>query len=154
MGCVKKAGAAPLVAGAKNPSKSADASPLNPGISLMPYMQTIARSMADTGPMGGRYMPHAPPIVGRYGKRPHIDFGRPRLRARVVVPPARLQLVFEVDASPLAKVLRSEPGQAFMKDRDVVQFGLLAPFTRATVAPDVFRHHSHRYHKRAAGRAL
>src|SRR5262249_25069518 len=33
-------------------------------------MQTIARSMADTGPMGGRYMPHAPPIVGRYGKAP------------------------------------------------------------------------------------
>src|SRR5215475_3234951 len=52
-------------------------------------MQTIARSMADTGPIEGRYMPHAPPIVGRYGKRPHMDFGRPRLRARVVVPPAR-----------------------------------------------------------------
>src|SRR5262249_55330737 len=34
-------------------------------------MQTIARSMADTGPMGGRYMLDAPPIVGRYGKRPH-----------------------------------------------------------------------------------
>src|SRR6516162_1758775 len=48
----------------------------------MPYMQTIARSMADTGPMGGRYMPHAPPIVGRYGKRPHSRM--PRLQLRTV----------------------------------------------------------------------
>src|SRR5215831_7034877 len=43
-------------------------------------MQTIARSMADTGPMGGRYMPHAPPIVGRYGKRPHSRMRRLQLR--------------------------------------------------------------------------
>ena len=43
-------------------------------------MQTIARSMADTGPMGGRYMPHAPPIVGRYGKRPHSRMRRAQLR--------------------------------------------------------------------------
>src|SRR5262249_18881301 len=39
-------------------------------------MQTIARSMADTGPIEGRYMPHAPPIVGRYGKRPHSRMQR------------------------------------------------------------------------------
>src|SRR5262245_45404552 len=44
-------------------------------------MQTIARSMADTGPIEGRYMPHAPPIVGRYGKRPH---SRMRLQLRTV----------------------------------------------------------------------
>src|SRR5262249_31456433 len=43
-------------------------------------MQTIARSMADTGPMGGRYMPHAPPIVGRYGKCPHSRMRRLQLR--------------------------------------------------------------------------
>src|SRR5262249_5564822 len=43
-------------------------------------MQTIARSMADTGPIEGRYMPHAPPIVGRYGKRPHSRMRRLQLR--------------------------------------------------------------------------
>src|SRR5262249_43121502 len=43
-------------------------------------MQTIARSMADTGPIGGRYMPHAPPIGSRYGKRPHSRMRRLQLR--------------------------------------------------------------------------
>src|SRR5262244_1051041 len=43
-------------------------------------MQTIARSMADTGPIEGRYMPHAPPIVGRYGKRPYSRMRRAQLR--------------------------------------------------------------------------
>jgi len=38
--------------------------------------------MADTGLMGGRYMPHAPPIVGRYGKRPHSRMRRLQLRTR------------------------------------------------------------------------
>src|SRR5262249_3586957 len=37
--------------------------------------QTIARSMADTGPMGGRYM-----RVGRHGKRPHSRMRRLQLR--------------------------------------------------------------------------
>jgi hypothetical protein len=62
----KKPGAAPLVAVCKNPLEIGRRKSTKSGH----YMQTIARSMADTGPMGGRYMPHAPPIVGRYGKRP------------------------------------------------------------------------------------
>src|SRR5215510_6383309 len=43
-------------------------------------MQTTGRSMADTGPIEGRYMPHSPPIVGRYGKRPHSRMRRLQLR--------------------------------------------------------------------------
>jgi len=85
----------------KTPSKSADASQLNPGISLMPYMQTIARSMADTGPMGGRYMPHAPPIVGRYAKRPYSRMRRLQLRT-----------VHDLISSPRAFAARAAPKES------------------------------------------
>src|SRR5262249_2004340 len=64
----------------KNPSKSADAIACLRRVQGYFCMQTIARSMADTGPMGGRYMPHTPPIVGRYGKRPHSRMRRLQLR--------------------------------------------------------------------------
>src|SRR5215471_12440984 len=77
---LEKPGAAPLVAVCKNPSKSADAIACLRRVQGYFRMQTIARSMADTGPMGGRYMPHAPPIVGRYGKRPHSRMRRLQLR--------------------------------------------------------------------------
>src|SRR6516165_7263492 len=77
----------------------------------MPYMQTIARSMADTGPMGGRYMPHAPPIVGRYGKRPHSRM--PRLQLRTVR---------DLISSPRALAGRASP-----KERLVDSAGVPAP---------------------------
>src|SRR5215471_7244238 len=77
---LEKPGAAPLVAVCKNPSKSADAIACLRRVQGYFRMQTIARSMADRGPMGGRYMPHAPPIVGRYGKRPHSRMRRLQLR--------------------------------------------------------------------------
>src|SRR5262249_50705184 len=74
-------------------------------------MQTIACSMADTGPMGGRYMPHAPPIVGRYGKRPHSRMRRVQLRT-----------VHDLISSP-----RAFAGRAAPKERPVDSAGVPAP---------------------------
>src|SRR5262249_29931308 len=74
-------------------------------------MQTIARSMADTGPIEGRYMPHAPPIVGRYGKRPHSRMRRLQLRT-----------VRDLISSP-----RAFAGRAAQKDRLVASAGVPAP---------------------------
>src|SRR5262245_59091501 len=83
----------------QKPRKSA-----NPGI----LMQTIARSMADTGPMGGRYMPHAPPIVGRYGKRPHSRMRRLQLRT-----------VHNLISSPRAFAARAAPKEPLVDSADV-----------------------------------
>ena len=69
---VKKAWAPPLVAVCKNPLEIGYASPLIRAFSC--------KLMADTGPIEGQYMPHAPPIVGRYGKRPHSRMRRLQLR--------------------------------------------------------------------------
>src|SRR5262249_37451318 len=69
-------------------------------------MQTIARSMADTGPTGGRYMPHAPPIVGRYGKRPHSRMRRLQLRTvhdLISSPRAFAELVLDL-VQPLSRM--------------------------------------------------
>src|SRR5215813_7771748 len=72
-------------------------------------MQTIARSMADTGPMGGRYMPHAPPIVGRYGKRPHSRMRRLQLRT-----------VHDLISSPRAFAGRAAPKEIRIRSADVI----------------------------------
>src|SRR5262249_45112652 len=71
-------------------------------------MQTLARSMADTGPMGGRYMPHAPPIVGRYGKRPHSRMRRLQLRT-----------VHNLISSPRAFAARAAPKEPLVDSADV-----------------------------------
>src|SRR5215813_14804954 len=71
-------------------------------------MQTIARSMADTGPMGGRYMPHAPPIVGRYGKRPDSRMRRVQLRT-----------VHDLISSPRAFAARAAPKERLVDSADV-----------------------------------
>src|SRR5262249_30791893 len=78
-------------------------------------MQTMARSMADTGPMGGRYMPHPPPIVGRYGKRPHSRMRRLQLRT-----------VHDLISSP-----RPFAGRAAQKERLVASAGAPAPWLTA-----------------------
>src|SRR5262245_31619068 len=71
-------------------------------------MQTMARSMADTGPMGGRYMPHAPPIVGRYGKRPHSRMRRLQLRT-----------MHDLISSPRAFAGRAAPKERLVDSADV-----------------------------------
>src|SRR5215472_18976348 len=71
-------------------------------------MQTIARSMADTGPIEGRYMPHAPPIVGRYGKRPHSRMRRLQLRT-----------VHDLIGSPPAFAARAAPKERLVDSADV-----------------------------------
>ena len=71
-------------------------------------MQTIARSMADTGPMGGRYIPHAPPIVGRYGKRPHSRMRHVQLRT-----------VHDLISSPRAFAGRAAPKERLVDSADV-----------------------------------
>ena len=67
-------------------------------------MQTIARSISDTGPMGGQYMPHAPPIVGRYRMR------------------RQLRTVHDLISSP-----RAFAGRATPKERLVDSTGVPAP---------------------------
>ena len=74
---VKKPGAPPLVAVCKNPLEIGRRKSAKSG-HFSHALRTIARSMADAGPIEGRYMPHAPPIVGRYGKRPHSRMQRLR----------------------------------------------------------------------------
>src|SRR5262249_37645707 len=71
-------------------------------------MQTIARSMADTGPIEGRYMPHAPPIVGRYGKRPHSRMRRLQLRT-----------AHDLISSPRAFAGRAAPKERLVDSADV-----------------------------------
>src|SRR5262245_56514556 len=71
-------------------------------------MQTIARSMADTGSIEGRYMPHAPPIVGRYGKRPD---SRMRLQLRTV---------HDLISSPRAFAGRAAPKEIRIRSADVI----------------------------------
>src|SRR6516162_661661 len=61
--------------------------------------------------MGGRYMPHAPPIVGRYGKRPHSRMRRLQLRT-----------VHDLISSP-----RAFAGRAAPKERLVDSAGVPAP---------------------------
>src|SRR5215813_5980904 len=72
-------------------------------------MQTIARSMADTGSIEGRYMPHAPPIVGRYGKRPHSRMRRLQLRT-----------VHDLISSPRAFAGRAAPKEIRIRSADVI----------------------------------
>src|SRR5262245_63064267 len=71
-------------------------------------MQTIARSMADTGPIEGRYMPHSPPIVGRYGKRPDSRMRRVQLRT-----------VHDLISSPRAFAGRAAPEERLVDSADV-----------------------------------
>jgi len=64
--------------------------------------------MADTGPIEGRYMPHAPPIVGRYGKRPHSRMRHVQLRT-----------VHDLISSPRAFAGRAAPKERLVDSADV-----------------------------------
>src|SRR5262245_53433551 len=79
--------------------------------------------MADTGPMGGRYMPHASPIVGRYGKCPHSRMRRVQLRT-----------VHDLISSP-----RAFAGRAAPEERLVDSAGVPAPRLTARGAQALLR---------------
>src|SRR5262245_2627061 len=79
--------------------------------------------MADTGPIEGRYMPHAPPIVGRYGKRPDSRMRRVQLRT-----------VHDLISSP-----RAFAGRAAPEERLVDSAGVPAPRLTARGAQALLR---------------
>src|SRR5262249_12665560 len=64
--------------------------------------------MANTGAIAGHYMAHAPPIVGRYGKRPHSRMRRLQLRT-----------VHDLISSPRAFAGRAAPKERLVDSADV-----------------------------------
>src|SRR5262245_50994367 len=81
--------------------------------------------MPDTGPIEGRYMPHAPSIVGRYGKRPHSRMRRLQLRT-----------VHDLISSPHAFAGRAAPKERLVDSavRAFVRLGRAFPPALPTLA--------------------